>query len=1202
MQNKAILVAVILVLALICPALADAPVPDDIQVSVANPVLVANGIDATAVSITVKNQTNPIPGLSVNFFVNDGNLGNMTPASTTTSPEGVAESTFTAKKVAGSAEVSAQVSYTIGGTEYSQTILVGQIEIQEPIPDTIEFNTTEEWLVANGADSSMAVVKVYNKTYPIPNLEVLYTVLETELGTIDPATSATNESGTAASRFTVKYKSGNATLKAFVNYRFMGNTTVVEQQCIQKIDHDTPYILSSYNAPSEMTVGATAPLIMAYEDRWGNPIDNRRIAENVTFMVSCPDRDALFLNSSYPFNVTDVPVNHAGEAIAWLRASLSPSINTVRVNPDMGSIPDKYFFIQGIANRTPTNISQEFDPAGYLNQPPKLYADGISLYAITYTVSDEFGNGVMNTPVHITTTISGEEWIVYTNSVGQAMLTYGPKTSIGKITITASAIGNTTSPPSCSKEVWFVSQEAEDMQFTAVPDSMASRDVDGWEPAMLMAKVIDENGNPVEGETVTFTLGTPVYESTPLPPLVTDPPELVNTSAVTDSDGFAIGYFNPGGFSLNWTHPSYDDTASGSCVVTAYWENVTSGKSATQNLILSWKNYPYLSIETEVFPQTVNVTGTVDVLIRLKGDGWALRPKPIDAVLCTDRSGSMLQDEPDDRMVPVLEASKAFTGAMHVSAAQDHIGLVSFGTNGWAKLSPQYRYLNGNYYCYRDGYGWSTRYLNGYFYDWTNMYGVTSNSNSISSSSFRWVYRDDYWDTPVTYNYRNYWPYTTIYDTNSNHQTYINTHYPGNNRNYGDYAVVESHLVATPALINSSIDMMVPTGGTPMRYGIYKAIQEIQANGRTKAIRAIILLSDGDYNYYGDPLARNPTLGHTSWSPTSYGDLDADWHSFSGLTTAEQNMSVFAKNNNIRIYAIGYAADISTGGRNTLRILAESTGGQYFDGDAANIDEIYETIAGQLQEEAGVDTMMDLYYDSIEVNYNITPVNETYQVFEYIPETDIDSYYSNMSRPVHSPPYPYSINQSEEYNLTQKLNFSIGTVKLGQTWEAMYTLRVLTDGNINVFGPNSKVTFNGTEGPSQMWVPKTYITGVPEMVVTGVNSSVLNITVGDSSDTGTGFVEWPIIRNYTGTMEVKEDYYISTDGGMTWILMGFSILSPEQANQNGVYRVDRNQFPPGVDLEFRVVGNALDAPGPIISNSDPSPPPPPPNRNYIVLK
>lgn len=1198
MRNYKSFIAIILLLLLFTQAYADTAVPDNILVTIfPDPFMVANGFDTSNVRLTVRDHLNQTIGdLPVNFILDNPGLGSFSPGSTTTLANGTAQSQFKVGMLAGITGFTIRVEYIVNGTPQYRDFIADSYKfiIQNPYPDSITFNTTKDWLVANGVDSTIASVVTYNKTYPIPNLEVDFLVLESGMGIFQPVNTTTNALGTAQSQFTTQHKSGNATLKAFIRYPWEGSEGVIERQYIQKIDHDNPYALSSYNIPSEVSVGATIPLILRYIDQWGNPIDDRRIAENVTFMVSSPDEDAFFTYSNS--SIAIIPVNAYGEAIGMFRASLSPAIDVVRVDPDMGSIPDNYYFIQALANRSPISIEQVFEPEGIQGKPPKVYADGQSTFSIVYTVRDEFFNGVMNTPVMITTfdVTTGdqvEEQTVYTNSLGQAMLTYGPKTAIGKYNILAQAIGNTSpTPPTCNKEIWFVSAEAEDLQFTANPDSMASRDVDEWEPAMLMAKVIDENGNPVEGETVTFSLGTPVYESSPYPPVRTMEPELVNTSAVTNSDGFAIVYFNPGAFTLNWTDNFYDDTASGSVIAYANWANITRGKNVTQNVVLSWKNYPYLSIETEVSPQTVNVTGTVNVKVSLKGDGWALRPKPIDAVFCTDRSGSMLKDNPD-RMVSVMGASKAFVGAMHVGAARDHIGLVSFGTNGWAKLAPEYRYLDGSFYCYKYDayYRWNWRPLKGSFYDWTNVYGVDADSNSISSSSFKWVYEDDNWNmptTPRTYWTSYYWPYTQEYDVNSAHQLYVDMHYPGDNRNYGSDAVIENHLSADPSLINASIDMMVPSGGTPMRYGIYRAIQEIISNGRANAIRAIIILGDGDWNTGGDPLAR-PGNSYTNYP---------------GLTS--QNMSNYAIENNIKIFSIGYGSEITPGGQaeTTLSVLANSTGGHYYPANAANIDEIYTTIAGQLQEEAGVNTTMGMGYDQIEVNYEIVTVNETYKVFEYVPATDIDSYDLNMTRPAHDPPYPYSIDQSDEFDLTHKLNFTVGTVKLGQTWEAIYTLRVLTDGTINVFGENSFVNFNGTQGPSQLRLPKTYITGVANMTSEGVNASALEITVGDSSETETNIITWPIYRHYTGILGIKENYYISTDGGMTWILVGFYIVPQSEWNSVGYYSVNRNQFPPGSVLEFRVVGNALDAPGPVIGWSPPAPPPPQARTAYIILK
>lgn len=1197
---------------LVVPVLGDSPIPDHIQCVVDHQGLVANGMDTTGVTITIYDfGSNPISYVPVDFILADPNMGQFSPSSVTTTAAGAAETTFRAGKKDGHAQFSVRVQYVENGTVKYRDFSCGEkIWIQNPIPDTIFFNTTKEWLIANGTDSHYARVLVLNKTYPIPGIGVSFQVLEDNMGYFQtPAPLLTDDQGTAQMRFTTKYKSGNATLKAFISYLWEGNETVIEKQLIQKIDHDNPYELSSYTVPSEISVGLTIPIVMVYRDRWGNPVDNRRITEYVTFKVSSPQNDALFTESNS--SVATIPVNLFGEARATLQVSKTPAIDVLYVDPDMGTIPDKYFFIQCIANRTPVRIAQTFVPAATAFTPPKLYADGVNSFSITYTVLDEFSNGVMNSPVKVevfdvATGNLVEEQTLFSNSFGQVLLSFGPKSTIGKYKLRAQAIGNTTSPPTCEQEVWFVSQEAQDIQLTVIPDTMASGDVEGWEPALVMAKVIDENGNPVEGETVTFTLGTPIYDTDIR--AVTKPPELSTNTSISDSDGFAIVDFIPGNFTTNWTLPYYDDTATGRCMVIAHWENITRGKSATKSVEVTWKNYPYLSIETFVYPQTVNVTDNVSVMIRLKGDGWALRPKPIDAVLCTDRSGSMLKDNPD-RMVSVMEASKAFVNAMHVGPTRDHIGLVSFGTNGWAKLAPGYRYLNEKYYCYKPDYpnaGWDTRRLTGWFYDWTNVYGVTSDSNRISSSSFKWVYQDDNWDMPTSpsyYWYQRYWPYTENYDTSSAHQVYVTTHYPGNNRNYGQYAVIENSLSDNPALIETSISRMVPSGGTPMRYGLYRAINEIIANGRSNAIRAIILLSDGDYNWYGDPLARG--TGSDSCNPTSYDDLSSNYCKFSGLgvgINSNQNMSNYARNNNIRIYSIGFADEITAGGKLALRTLAESTGGQYFDGNAANIDEIYTIIAGKLQEEAGVNTTMRMGYDQLEVNYEIITINETYRVFEYIPETAVDSYFQNMSRPDHDPPYPYSTDQSAEFNTNHTLNFNVGTIKLGQTWEAIYKLKVITDGTINIFGPNSKVYFNGTQGQQDLLLPKTYITGVKNMTSQGVNASTLEISVGDSSESETNIVTWPIFHEYTGVNEVKEDYYISIDGGQTWILVASKILSPEEANKPGFFSVNRNQFPPGSNIVFRVVANALDAPGPVIEASLPSPPPPAARKAYIILK
>jgi len=58
-------------------------------------------------------------------------------------------------------------------------------------------------------------------------------------------------------------------------------------------------------------------------------------------------------------------------------------------------------------------------------------------------------------------------------------------------------------------------------------------------------------------------------------------------------------------------------------------------------------------------------------------------------------------------------------------------------------------------------------------------------------------------------------------------------------------------------------------------------------------------------------------------------------------------MSVYAKNNNIRIYSIAFGNQISPAGKTTLRVLAEGTvladgtHGTYYEASATDIAEVY---------------------------------------------------------------------------------------------------------------------------------------------------------------------------------------------------------------------------------------------------------------------
>ncbi len=164
-------------------------------------------------------------------------------------------------------------------------------------------------------------------------------------------------------------------------------------------------------------------------------------------------------------------------------------------------------------------------------------------------------------------------------------------------------------------------------------------------------------------------------------------------------------------------------------------------------------------MRTSVVPPTVALNGTVEVRIDLKGDGWALAPKPVDTVLIIDKSGSMSGDTPT-RMSQAKSSAKTFVDQMN--SARDRVGLVSF-----------------------------------------------SSTTSLDQS--------------LTNNF---------------------------------------------AGVKTKIDALSANGATQLRNAAYTGIKNVATNGRSNAVKAIILVTDGEWNYDGSPLGKgNGFTGTTATWP-----------------------------------------------------------------------------------------------------------------------------------------------------------------------------------------------------------------------------------------------------------------------------------------------------------------------------------------------
>jgi len=923
--------------------------------------------------------------------------------------------------------------------------------------DLINLTSGANWLVANGADSTQITVQVLDGNgTPLMDCAVALHV-DPVFGRLTPATVTTGASGAAVTTFTTNKTSGVAMITA--------RAGAVETTFAQKIDHDLPpYQISRLVYEPEVTAGDTTTITLGLADRHGNPVDNRKVAETVRFSVGSVNDDAVFIDGGTPVRDLEQAVDDTGNVSVPLRTGRTAGENIVRITVNPGGI-ERYISIRGMPTGHPAAITASVRPDA--NPVPYQPADGKSTFTLSFTLFDSWGNPAAGRDIRVGTSL-GEDAVLMTNGRGGVAFTYGPKGTTGRVTITATAIDNQS--VTTSKTVEFIHTDPVEMLLSASPQSMPSRDVNGNSVSELRAKVMDIKGNPAAGETVEFK----IVANSSAPYNQTVDQKLEKVSATTDRDGYAVVKFYPGAFTADRKAPGWDAAAKGTATVRATWENKALGRNATQDITLTWMNYPYLSVETNVSSPRVEVNETVDVTIRLKGDGWALQPDPIDVVLVMDQSGSMSRDNPS-RISSAKSAAKTFVSKMN--SARDRIGLVSYSTDASCALQ-----LTNNY-----------------------------------------------------------------------------------------------------SRVNSTIDGLNPSGWTATRKALYLAIQEMAARKSPGAVHAVVLMSDGEYNYYGDPLARGKGSDSYQWTDTKtdmytyFPGLGGSKTEGGGLHT-NQSMSVYAAKNNIRLYMISFSNDITENSTTwkTLDTLAGATGGKHYHavtGD--NLTRIYTEIAGELKTEAGVNTAMNLDFGTIQVNDEERAGSE---VFTYVHEdeisTAIESWINNEAG--HRREIIPRHTRDDTLNWTASsphLPFDIGTVQLGQTWEATFRLAVLADGNINIFGPGSVITFNGA---AELGLPATFITAVPDLNNTGIEHGTLHLTNPRYTSVEVPdflTAAWDLV--YTGSGTVTETVEYSNDGGFSWVR--FDTLTADNATTGGVTTLDVRNLPPG-EYRVRVHADADDAP------------------------
>jgi hypothetical protein len=973
----------------------------------------------------------------------------------------------------------------------------------------------KEWVVANGIDQSTITVQVSNDFGIKDGLATVKFTVDPLYGTMDPAIVLADPiSGIAESIFYVNTKSGTAIITANITYTENPNIPVsVELPISQKIDHDIPFIPPFFDHPHEGTISNQVHFNMSFKDRWGNLIDNKTgEVHMVQLTVYGPDpNDCYFVGP----NIHDItlPLDSNGILSANLKLTSKPGSNNIVVRPQWTSISIGRT-INAVANGVPFRITQVYDPPG---NPPSLPADGNEKFTIKYVLYDQFENPTSNQSVGFNNGIADQT----SNSEGEVWIEYGPSDTIKDINIIATAVQN--SSVTVHQTVRFYNQLASNFDINANPKIMASLDANPNTKAYITAKVVDGNGFPVQNQFVSFVIKTGSISYPGGPYNVTVQPNLTSLSATTNEFGSAVVVLKPGAFSKIKTDLNYSGSATGSCVVSANWSGIIKD---TDPII--WKNYPYLTVITNTSPKVVNVNETVDVRVLLNGDGFGYAKKPIDVALVIDRSGSMA-DTMSGKSKLYLAQTAAISFINQMDNTTDRLGVVSYSGSSGAgaridtspPLTTVFNDVTGAINGLtakgatesREAFKMSIELLN-----------ASPNPNPKAVQAVIFLTDGDYNLKGNPLGRGTGWPQGNPDKTFSTSSLEPNDYlyYNGLGGTLTEYTSGTCSNYSTTVCDNyeNSCNVCAPgyTLGTGSRAG--------QCQWTAPA-------GHPNHNWYTPNSKPSSCTVRSSICDTWHCDSYIRYKCTNGYDT-NQNMANYANSKNIRIYTIGFASGLTSQAVQDMKYLAESTGGFYRNASTgADLTSVYAEIAGDLKSEAAVNTSMSLDFGTITVNN--AQINGV-DVFSYV-ANDSTSLTNPGSTWIHK--YnktatiipPYTIDDTANWTTKNGLSFDVGTIKLNETWETNFRLKVLREGNIEIFGPTSVIEFTDSLGSiTTITLPNTSISA--RQVATNVNEKTIKIENLQPTVTPiTHSIPMGWTTKYDGNSTVTERVYYSYNNG-----------------------------------------------------------------------
>ncbi|EFN7785938.1 inverse autotransporter adhesin-like protein YeeJ [Escherichia coli] len=451
--------------------------------------VVTNNSDSVQLTATVKDPSNhPVAGITVNFTMPQDVAANFTLENNgiaITQANGEAHVTLKGKK-AGTHTVTA----TLGNNNASDAQPVTFVADKDSA--VVVLQTSKAEIIGNGVDETTLTATVKDPfDNVVKDLPVTFSTnpADTQLS---QSTSNTNDSGIA-----------EVTLKGTVLGVHTAEATLPNGNNDTKtvnIAPDTSNAQVTLNIPAQQVVtnnSDSVQLTATVKDPSNHPV------AGITVNFTMPQDVA----ANFTLENNGIAITQAnGEAHVTLKGKKAGT-HTVTATLGNNNTSDSQP-VTFVADKTSAQVVLQMSK-------DEITGNGVDNATLTATVKDQFDNEVNNLPVTFSSASSGltlTPGVSNTNESGIAQATLAG-VAFGEQTVTASLANNGASD---NKTVHFIGDTAaaKIIELTAVPDRITAGTPQNSSGSVITATVVDNNGFPVKGVTVSFTSRTKSAEMT----------------------------------------------------------------------------------------------------------------------------------------------------------------------------------------------------------------------------------------------------------------------------------------------------------------------------------------------------------------------------------------------------------------------------------------------------------------------------------------------------------------------------------------------------------------------------------------------------------------------------------------------------------------------------------------------------------------